>query len=154
MFFNGNSDLVIADFVWKWSPNGNWRERNFKFQAEYLWRKEDGRVHPGRRHGILPWNDKQQGWYAQAVYQPFPQWRIGARIDVLNGGDSMPAFTGTPLDFMGHDPKRYSLMVDWSNSEFSRIRLQYNRDEATLADDNQFGLQYIYAIGAHGAHSF
>jgi len=52
------------------------------------------------------------------------------------------------------DPNRYSLMVDWSNSEFSRVRFQYNFDQATGEDDNQFGLQYIYSIGAHGAHSF
>jgi hypothetical protein len=45
-------------------------------------------------------------------------------------------------------------MVDWSNSEFSRLRLQYTRDEAGLTDDDQFGLQYILSIGAHGAHTF
>jgi hypothetical protein len=45
-------------------------------------------------------------------------------------------------------------MVDWSNSEFSRLRFQYNRDEAGVEGDNQFGLQYIFSIGAHGAHSF
>jgi hypothetical protein len=49
---------------------------------------------------------------------------------------------------------RYSLMTDWSNSEFSRLRLQYTRDEAGPADENQWGLQYILSIGAHGGHSF
>jgi hypothetical protein len=52
------------------------------------------------------------------------------------------------------DPYRYSLMADWSNSEFSRLRLQYTRDQAGLDTDNQWGLQYIYSIGAHGAHTF
>jgi len=153
LLFNGDSDLLIASFVWKWAPNGNWHERNLKFQAEYLWRDEDGVYSlPGR--DMIPWNEKQQGWYAQLVYQPSQQWRVGARFDALQGGHSIPVFAGTPLDSMRHDPIRYSLMVDWSNSEFSRIRLQYNRDEATLADDDQLGLQYIYSIGAHGAHSF
>jgi hypothetical protein len=55
---------------------------------------------------------------------------------------------------MDSDPRRYSLMVDWSNSEFSRLRLQYNYDSAGEDADNQFGLQYIFSIGAHGAHSF
>jgi len=153
LLFSGKSNLFIADFVWKWAPNGNWHERNFKFQAEYLWRNEDGAytLSDGRP---LPWDRDQQGWYAQAVYQPFPQWRVGARIDQLRGGDPSPALAGTPLDYMGGDAMRYSLMVDWSNSEFSRIRLQYNRDEASPVGDNQFGLQYIYSIGAHGAHIF
>ena len=46
-------------------------------------------------------------------------------------------------------------VVDWTNSEFSRVRLQYNREE--LADnqyDNQFIVQYIMSLGAHGAHAY
>ena len=49
---------------------------------------------------------------------------------------------------------RYSLMADWSNTEFSRLRLQYTRDESGLETSNQWGLQYILSIGAHGAHAF
>jgi hypothetical protein len=45
-------------------------------------------------------------------------------------------------------------MADWSNSEFSRLRLQYALDQAAYEDDRQWGLQYIFSIGAHGAHSF
>jgi hypothetical protein len=45
-------------------------------------------------------------------------------------------------------------MFDYSNSEFSRIRLQFNRDESGLKNDNQFTLQYIMSMGAHGAHAF
>ena len=45
-------------------------------------------------------------------------------------------------------------MIDWTNSEFSRIRLQYNRESLTREDDDQFILQYIMSLGAHGAHSF
>ncbi len=40
--FSGKSQVAIADFVWKWAPNGNAQERNFKFQAEYFWRRENG----------------------------------------------------------------------------------------------------------------
>ena len=40
--FSGRSQVAIADFVWKWAPNGNAQERNFKFQAEYFWRREHG----------------------------------------------------------------------------------------------------------------
>jgi hypothetical protein len=68
--------------------------------------------------------------------------------------DAESAFDGTPLAAPNDDPMRYSLMTDWSNSEFSRLRLQYTRDEAGPADENQWGLQYILSIGAHGGHSF
>ena len=151
--FTGDSSTAIAQFVWKWAPQGNWRQRNFVFQFEFMWRNEDGTYTlPGT--GPLAYDTDQRGWYAQAVYQPFPRWRFGTRIDALSMGDPGAAFAGTALADEGSDPRRYSLMVDWSNSEFSRLRLQYTRDEAGLSDDNQFGLQYILSIGAHGAHSF
>jgi hypothetical protein len=75
-------------------------------------------------------------------------------MDRLSGDVPGDFWLGTPLYPLGSDPTRYSLMVDWSNSEFSRLRLQYNHDSASVESDNQFGLQYIFSIGAHGAHSF
>jgi len=52
-------------------------------------------------------------------------------------------------------PERTTLMVDWSLSEFSRFRAQYALDDARASErDRQFLLQYILAIGAHGAHKF
>lgn len=153
LLFTGDSDIAIAEFVWKWAPDGNWKLRNFVFQSEILWRNEEGTYTlPGALP--LPYDSDQRGWYAQAVYQPMPQWRVGARVDGLSLDDPGPLFAGTPLAEPADDPRRYSLMVDWSNSEFSRLRLQYTRDEAGLTDDNQLGLQYILSIGAHGAHSF
>jgi hypothetical protein len=157
MLFTGDTDLYIADFTWKWAPNGNSRERNFIFQAEYLWRDETGAYTlPDGQAG--PWEVDQDGWYAQAVFQPFPRWRFGARIDQLSGDDPGAAWIGTPVYPAGSDPRRYSLMADWSNSEFSRLRFQYTYDSAGEGageeTDNQFGLQYIFSIGAHGAHTF
>jgi hypothetical protein len=52
-------------------------------------------------------------------------------------------------------------MLDWNPSEFSRIRLQFNRDQSrqdpgtgSAITDNQLFLQYIFSLGAHGAHRF
>ncbi len=153
LLFTGDTDVWVAEFVWKWSPNGNWRARNFKFQFEYLQRSENGMylLSDGQE---LPWNTDQDGWYAQAVYQFLPQWRVGARIEALSGDDPGTAFDGTALALADSSPSRYSLMADWSNSEFSRLRMQYTRDQAGETDDHQWGLQYILSIGAHGAHSF
>ncbi len=153
LLFDGSSNIYIPNFIWKWAPNGNSRQRNFKFQAEYLWRDEKGSYALADGPGG-PWNYQQRGWYAQAIYQPFPRWRFGARIDGLSADNPGPAWIGTPLYPVAGRLSRYSLMVDWSNSEFSRLRFQYNHDRASLENDNQFGLQYVYSIGAHGAHSF
>lgn len=153
LLFNGQTDLLMAEFVWKWAPNGNWKQRNFIFQAEYMWRNEDGAYTlPGQ--APLPYDTDQQGFYLQAVYQPFPRWRFGMRYDRLSSDNPGAAYTDTVLMPGPDDPWRYSLMTDWSNSEFSRLRLQYTLDQTGAAEDNQWGLQYIFSIGAHGAHAF
>ncbi len=153
LMFSGDSTLTVAEFVWKWAPNGNWKQRNLILQAEYLRRDEDGdyRLADGTP---LRYDASQTGWYAQAVYQPIPRWRVGARIDGLSADSPGALFDGTELAAPANDPRRYSIMADWSNSEFSRLRLQLTKDESGPVDDTQWGVQYIHSIGAHGAHTF
>jgi len=122
-----SSSISIAHFVWKWAPQGNWRQRNFVFQTEYFERSD---------------TVTDTGWYAQAVFQPIQRWRFGARADALQ------------LESETNDPSRFTLMVDWSNSEFSRLRLQLARADDGTDTSNEWGLQYVHSIGAHGAHSF
>ena len=54
----------------------------------------------------------------------------------------------------GHDPHRWAAMLDWSPSEFSRLRLQYAQDDSRRETDEQVFLQYIMTLGAHGAHRY
>ena len=94
-----------------------------------------------------------------------PRWRIGARYDWLESDNDLDIIDAGGLDpdevleetvfnSDGHDPSRWSLMADWSPSEFSRLRLQYNHDKSRSVVDNQWMLQYIMSLGAHGAHEF
>ncbi|MEK7815863.1 MAG: hypothetical protein AAB294_03480 [Pseudomonadota bacterium] len=153
--YTGTSDLTGVDFVWKWAPDGNPRERNFKFQTEYFARDEDGTFDPASAGTPLSYRGKQKGWYAQGIYQFRPRWRAGLRFDKLRSDAVDAALAGTVLDNQGHNPKRASLMLDYSNSEFSRLRFQVNRDESRLNEkDTQLYLQYIMSLGAHGAHGF
>jgi hypothetical protein len=79
--FSGDSDLLVTDFVWKWAPDGNFRDRHLIFQTEYLYRHEEGELVlidlpelvPGRYRG------HQHGFYAQGVAQFIPRWRLGLR---------------------------------------------------------------------------
>lgn len=154
--FAGNSDLTILDFVWKWAPEGNATVHNLILQSEYLWRDENGTL--AQAEGASGhYEGNQHGWYAQAVYQFMPRWRIGTRYDRLgsaNQGDNAALLGDAGLLTDGHTPQRYSLMLDYSHSEFSRIRLQYNQDESRPVTDHQWILQYIMSLGAHGAHQF
>lgn len=153
--FTGNSTVTGVDLVWKWAPNGNPKQRNFKFQTEYFKRDENGAFDPASSGSPLPYNGKQTGWYAQTVYQFMPRWRVGLRQDRLHVDTANAALAGIVLDNTGHEPKRTSAMTDFSNSEFSRLRLQFNRDESrAMTKDNQWYLQYVMSLGAHGAHGF
>jgi hypothetical protein len=54
-----------------------------------------------------------------------------------------------------YNPLRISAMFDYNPSEFTRFRLQFAQDKSRLAvTDNQIILQYIFSLGAHGAHKF
>ncbi len=151
--FTGTSKLWIADFVWKWAPHGNAYRHNFKLQAEYLRSENRGDFTPAGGTAT-PYAATPSGWYVQSAYQFMPRWRVAVRHDQLHAGTPGAAFTGTVLDTQGHTPKRDSLMVDYSNSEFSRLRVQYNRDRSQPQTDQQWFLQYIMSLGAHGAHIF
>jgi hypothetical protein len=153
--FTGSSDVTIADFVWKWAKNGNPRDRYYTVQAEYLHRKEDGGLTvttlAGDESGA--YDGTQDGFYVQGVYQFRPRWRAGIRFDRLSADNSVGVSAATPLA-EDHTPRRASAMADFSNSEFSRLRLQFNRDDSRPETDNQIVLQYLMSLGAHGAHRF
>jgi hypothetical protein len=165
---SGSSKTAIADFVWKWAPEGNARERSLKIQGEYFWRRENGTLTAfvpsdscaGECSG--DYSSRQSGWYLQGVYKFLPAWRAGLRYDRLDYGkvdigviDSAAVAPEDLAILQPHDPSRWTAMVDWSPSEFARIRLQYARDKARLGEtDNQLWIQYIMSLGAHGAHKF
>jgi hypothetical protein len=150
--FDGSSDLVVADFVWKWAPLGNFRERNFTFQAEYMHRHESGPLASAASAGR--YRSDQDGFYVQGVYQFMPRWRVGARYGELWSDDRVNGSLSGTLGQDGSSPRRVSAMVDFSNSEFSRLRLQYSFASGGLGDDSLVYLQYIMSIGSHGAHTF
>lgn len=152
--FSGRSRMLIADAVYKWAPNGNATQRNFKLQGEYLKRQESGSLAADGAQGA--YDSSQSGWYAQAVYQFMPNWRTGLRLERLVSGTPSIALAGTMFPILEvYSPRRASLMLDYSPSEFSRLRLQFARDEARPGGaDNQLFLQYIMSLGTHAAHSF
>ena len=147
--FTGSSRLWIADFVVKWP--------SIKVQGEYLRRRESGDLTFNGASG--GYASRQSGWYLQSVWQFMPRWRAGYRYDRLSHGAVSNGLGLTdvdaPLLLTDHNPTRHTAMVDWSLSEFSRIRLQLARDHSRAgATDNQALVQVIFSLGAHGAHTF
>ena len=165
--FSGASRLWVLDGVLKWAPNGNATDNSFKLQGEYFRRTENGSLTYDTAAASLgtmrgSYSSRQSGWYAQGVYQFLPAWRAGYRYDTLDSGTTglglVDSGALTTADFpilAGYKPHRNTVMVDWSPSEFSRIRLQLARDYSRMNEpDNQIFLQYIVSLGAHGAHKF
>jgi hypothetical protein len=168
--FTGSAKLWVADAILKWSPHGNATYNNFKLQGEYFRFMQDGMLNYNDTAGSAafgqvtgPLSTTQSGWYAQAAWQFLPAWRVGYRYDrlhygsvnngIVNGGLG-PRATDFPL-LANYSPTRNSLMFDWSPTEFSRVRLQFASDKSRAGlTDNQVLLQYLYSLGAHGAHKF
>ncbi len=169
--FTGDTRLLGVDFRYTWAPTGNARDSELILQGEYFRRSEEGMYAlEGEQHCEVVAHGEEpiaadehehdchteegdsealsgdaNGWYAQAVYKFLPQWRAGARYARLS----------PPSDAeLDGDISTISAMLDWTNSEFGRVRFQYNRESFGDMRDNQFILQYIMSLGAHAAHSF
>ncbi len=168
--FTGDTRLFGVDFRLTWAPTGNARDSELILQGEYFRRSEEGMYELTERECTVSEHDIEEaqedaeipvtcephsemmrfsgdanGWYAQAIYKFLPQWRIGARY----------ARVSPPSDAeLGYDLSTVSTMLDWTNSEFGRVRLQYNRESFGPKRDDQVLLQYVMSLGAHAAHSF
>ncbi len=98
-------------------------------------------------------DETQRGAYSQLVYAYNQNWRTGLRFDTIFH------------DSQELDPdkmrNRYTAMLEYNPSEFSRIRAQYAHNSAftdtttgNYKDIDTFILEINLAIGSHGAHSF
>lgn len=158
MTFEGSSRIAIADFVWKWAPNGNAIDTSIKVQGEYLRRTDRGittEAIPGVPFTVSSGSSsRQSGWYLQGAYQFMRSWRVGARYDRLDPGTVDFGSLGN-VRVEDYSPSRAALMLDYGPSEFTRWRLQFGQSRLRPGEtDNQWLLQYILSLGAHGAHKY
>ncbi|MCK7577729.1 MAG: zinc ABC transporter substrate-binding protein [Chromatiales bacterium] len=134
---------------------GNPNQTNFKLQAEYLWRAEDGEfaadVNDTAAVDRCLQRAAQSGWYVQAVYQFVPRWRAGLRYDqAAMPGDAQrrrqQPRCSTPA--AGRRGAR-APMLDWSHSEFSRVRAAVRTAATARSRDtgSEVRLQYIMSLG-------
>lgn len=156
--FSGDTELTIVDFVYKWAPDGNYKNRSFVLQLEYFDQKEDGGIsmlHEDEIEEYTPYTGDQRGAYIQGVYRFHPHWKAGLRYDKLfsnnQGDEEILEESGLAST---HDPSRISTMIAWVPREYATLRLQYNRDKSRPETDHQWFLQFVYGFGPHGAHQF
>ena len=158
--FSGSNRVMVADFIWKWAPNGNASRTNFKLQGEYLRNRRDGVSADVLTPSVFgdDYRSSESGWYLQGIYQFAKTWRLGLRTERLNPDQDEFArdfanADGAKVD--GFTPRKTTMMLDYNPSEFTRLRLQLARDRSQLgASDTQISLQYQMSLGAHGAHKY
>ena len=109
------------------------------------------------------YKSEQSGWYAQAVWQFMPRWRVGYRYDRLDTGQSTTASSTTasarPRRIFRCSPTTTrSATPRWSTgappSSAASGCSSRGTSRASALTDNQVFLQYIMSLGAHGAHKF
>ena len=147
--FDGDDSLYLADFTWKWAPNGNTKDGGLTLRSEYFRDDRAGEfADASATPTIQRWLGKRSGIYAEGVYRINRTWDTGYRYDKLWAAGDGPLASA-------FDPVRHTVMLTWRNSEFSLVRLQYSHDESSAGEtDNAASLQYQVSLGAHGAHKF
>ncbi|TKB51364.1 hypothetical protein FCL40_02055 [Ferrimonas sediminicola] len=148
-------DLYSLDAVYKWAPNGNYKNNFLTLSAEYMLLDKPFEASGGEES--LPGD--YHGWYLSGVYQFTPNWSAGVRYGQLTAavGHEEELDGEHRLHFEEGKLKETELMLAWHNSHFSTVRLQYTHQEDGLfgaADDQILTLQFVMALGAHGAHQF
>jgi len=106
-------------------------------QSEYFWRRTSAASTTAAM--------TDAGFYAQIVAQLARRWHLGVRFDQL----------GIPASAMQPKGDRLSAMAMFTPSEFSRLRLQCQREKVDAGDAIYEALLLLeFSIGAHGAHPF
>ncbi len=145
-------NTYIADFVYKWAPNGNYKYQHLTVSGEYFKVTDFTPVALEDEHLSEQSVDDQQGWYLSGVYQFSPNWSAGVRYGEVDTQEMHGDH------FHGQKLKESEVSLAWHHSHFSTVRLQYTNQKGTnfdgIEDDNVITLQYVMTLGAHGAHQF
>jgi hypothetical protein len=126
--------LLGADLTLRWKPLRRSIYTSLLARGEAVWsRRED----PAATVNAF-------GAYGYLGYQFARRWTAGVRLD-----------TSEHADDSGLRDKSGSFILTYRPSEFSLVRAQYRR--TTFGEEspvNELLFQFLFAIGAHGAHPF
>jgi hypothetical protein len=126
--------LIGMDATFRYRPLRRAIYRKFLARTELIWSRRDQPSGHVRAFGL----------YGSGEYQFARRWFSGLRYD----------YSERATDASLHDEGPSVLLTYWP-SEFSQVRGQVRRThyaEGVIA--NEFLFQFLFSIGAHGAHSF
>lgn len=140
-----DTEILGADLYLKWQSA--YSQKGYPFVAwhsEFLQRRyEAGDV----AREVL----KDQGYFTQLLWGFKPGWVAGLRWE------DAKADGNTSTDTLRDNRQRLSPNLTWYTSEYSKVRLQYNRDWAEHLPNktaDSVWLQVEFSLGSHMAHTF
>jgi hypothetical protein len=128
------TNILGADFIYRWKPPRLNRYKSFTLQSEFLY----------SRRKEAAGDIKSWGMFAFAQQQLSKRFFLGGRFD----------YSEFPTSSSDREIAYSAILTFWP-SEFQTIRLQYRHLNRNFADDdNTIFLQWVFITGAHGAHQF
>lgn len=125
------TNLYGLDITWRWKPPQFSKYRSAILQAEAIWRNEAG---SGETHA---------GGFTYAQWQLSRRWFVGARADWVEPPETEGALRGGQL------------LVKWFPTEFSQLRLAYERQDPEQAQAvDRLVFQTTFALGPHRPHAY
>ncbi len=137
------TNLYAADATLRWKPLRRAIYHSFLLRNEFVWSARDQ---------LSPANTFQTqhafGFFSDAEYRANRRWTLGGRFD-RSGHATDASLTDTG----------FSAILTYWPSEFSQIRGQYRFGHLAVAPNdfsnaNEFLFQFLFVMGAHGAHPF
>ena len=153
----GSANLYGVQAVYKRFATGAFGQGSFAIQAEAFQVESDQTAvyHTDPLEIGAPLSLKQQAAYVQTVWGFAPRWSVGLR-HAAAGINGELIEDGNKEEISGS--RQNSIALTWQATEFSKLRLQANRNSVATdtgrEDFNQIMLQYNMSLGAHGAHTF
>jgi hypothetical protein len=128
------TQLYGLDATLRWKPLRRAIYHSFLGRSELVWSRRE--QPDGTQHS--------RGFYLTGDYQFARRWFAGARYDWANRADD---------DSLAD--RGQSLLLTFKPSEFSQVRGQYRRTRFAIGPTaHEMLIQFLFAIGAHGAHPF
>ena len=128
------TDLYGIDATLRWTPLRRTIYHNFVGRAEFIFSHRDQ----------LPLTQRAFGFFTSGDYRLNRRWTVGGRFD-----RSGRARAASLID------DGFSAVLTYWPSEFSQVRGQYRFTHfAEDRDGNELLFQFIFVLGAHGAHPF
>src|SRR5713101_4499130 len=128
------TQLFGIDTTYRWRPLRRAIYNSFLFRNEFVWSHREQVANLQRAFGL----------YSFAEYRLNRRWTVAGRFD-RSGRSRFSSLTDTG----------FSTILTYWPSEFAQIRGQYRYTRyAQQGDANELRFQFLYVLGAHGAHPF